>query len=58
MIDFRTHLGVRTIMTGFGKLPIVIHIWISMTATTFLLYSAFAFWAQKRLDLQPKCKYK
>ncbi|XP_033220386.1 sterol O-acyltransferase 1 [Belonocnema kinseyi] len=49
-----THLGVKTVMTGFGKMPIVIHTWIGMTLSTFCLYSAFAFWACKRPEFQPK----
>lgn len=48
------HLGIQTIIKAFGKMPIVIYTWIGMTASTFLLYSSFAFWAHKRLDFQPK----
>ncbi|XP_024939663.1 sterol O-acyltransferase 1 [Cephus cinctus] len=49
-----THLGVRTIMLGFGKFPTVINIWLLMKGSTFALYIIFSFWASQRSTLPAK----
>ncbi|XP_058809626.1 sterol O-acyltransferase 1 [Phymastichus coffea] len=49
-----THVGLRTIKTGFGSVYDIVEIWMIMVASTFFIYLEFSLWANKHNELAPK----
>ncbi|XP_076242752.1 sterol O-acyltransferase 1 isoform X2 [Calliopsis andreniformis] len=48
------NFAMGTVMSGFGKFPIVLFVWSLMQFSTFGVYIAFCTWASHRLNFTPK----